>query len=1122
MNNVRGNRLVPLIAAILVVLCGGHALAAPAAFPMKLGEAAATCFSGFKTVSVSFPPLNDKAFVTGIIDVSDPKGAGIAPGTNWVAPMFHNDLALQSGVPDPLQEWTAGNLGQVFGLAIDDASPPNLYVTATTSYGLYKDANNAYRTAMFGPNGPGGVYRLDGATGKIVPLASLPNSGPGLGDIAYDRVNKQLFVTNFDDGLIYRLAAPGNTNGAPGTVLSTFDFGVKNLGQPDTSGPMAAGYSSANSTTSAFASGFRKLGQRPWGIQVFNGRVYFGNWTNDGRQDSNSAKNTIWSIGINPSTGDFAAGAALLEITLDQPLNKIGNVPYSSPVSDIAFSSGGKLLIAERTMTHGDVGPDAIVTGNDGHQSRVIEYTGTSGAWGPPKIIQTGGASGNIPSTRSNSEGGIDYGYDDFNYTKGEPFERRACDGTIWGTGEQILGPISPFVYGLQGTPATGNTYQTGVPGYTPNSYAIDLNGVYTTQDKSRIGDVEIYRASCNPSECLSMSNLKVLCAADGSGDYIIEFDFKNLTPDQIYHLFLIPPPGVTATPNYINLSSSPVQPGGMVHIGPIRIHGALPGSISLMISIHNQDLVQCCAVTIPIELPRCECAQLTKSEGPFCLFNGHYGYSFTLQNLFNGPVSYLLVTPDSPATATFAPNVISLSTPLQYGQSGNFLLALGNVSAGQTVCFRISTHNADFRECCSIRVCVKIPTCFTDTPIPDIQTIVTANGPFLDLDNLNGEPGITFPLSAGSRGANLHWLPIDSAAIEPGASIDHTIRGRLGDGAETVLATGRGIHTATGIELRTAFPAAGATRLRYEFFVDGERTGFVDNVGAGTPVGCTDCAGMAMHNDVHFVAFNGDGGLADPPICASPNKCYYWGYTFNDLGMFSVPEALQAFRANEIRVFPIDGKEGLITPTSISLQAHGISHLTLTRFDDLVPDAGTPMPTSVTISLNTGFSQTANALIPAGSLPDGANDDDWQLLATGRGPAKIVIGPNPGWPAALPSTQWISADPASGKSTATHPDLVFERCFCLSPLAGNVKLEATLRADDSATVLLNGKPLAGPGGSFSAAAPLSVAASGAPGDGAFLAGNNCLQVRVSDSGGVVTGLDLAGSVRATGPACEP
>jgi hypothetical protein len=1135
MNTFRGIRRVPLVAAILVILCSS-AFAAPATFPMKLGEAAATCFSGFKQpIAGSFPPIDDKAFVTGIVDVSDPKGAGVAPGTNWMAPMFHNEVAFQTGVPDPKQEWTAGNLGQVFGLALDDASPPNLYVTATTSYGLYKDANNAYRTGMFGPNGPGGVYRLDGATGKIVPFASLPNSGPGLGDVAYDRVNRQLFVTNFDDGLIYRLAGIGNTNGAPGTVLSTFDFGVKNLGQPDTSGPMAAGYSSANSTSATFASGFRKLGQRPWGIQVFNGRVYFGNWTNDGRADTNAAKNTIWSIGINPSTGDFAAGPALLEITLDQRLPKSGNVPYSSPVSDIAFSSGGKMLIAERTMTHGDVGPDAIVTGNDGHQSRVLEFTGTSGNWGTGTVIQTGGASGNMtnPSTRSNSEGGVDYGYDDFNYTKGEPFERRACDGTIWATGEQILGPISPFVYGLQGTPATGNSYQSGAPGYAPNSYAIDLNGVYTTQDKSRIGDVEIYRASCNPSECLSLSNLRVLCAGDGTGDYIVDFDFKNLTTGPIYHLFLIPPTGVTASPNYVNLSSSPVPSGGTVHIGPIRIHGALPGSIALMISIHNQDLVQCCAVTIPIELPRCECAQITKSEGPFCQFNGHYGYSFSLQNLFNGPVSYLLVTPESPATATFTPNVISLNAPLQYGQTGSFLLSLGNVSAGQTVCFRISTHSADFRECCSIRICVKIPKCFID--YGDVQpasgTIVSRLDAGIAIDDPNGDPSVRIPLPPNTIATALRWEPIAAASLEQGAFVEQSFRGSVDGGSDAVLANLRTLRTPDGSALQTSFPATGATRATYEFRLAGERVGVVRGVDVAQPMINTS---PGITTDAHFTLSSPVGLHTGTPADSeslggceqgSDIQCHFAGLTFPGASVFRFQNAATLFTADEIRVFPENGKGTRLTLSSVELHAHNLEHLTLTSVEVLRDcngdgepddcDATTPAPGTVNVSLNTGFNQSANAAIPAG-----ANDDDWQLLATGRGPAKVVIGPNPAWPAALPSTQWISADAAGGKSPGG--DLLFERCFCLSPLAGNVKLDASLRADDSATVLLNGKVLGGPGGTFSAAAPLTVSAAGAPGDGVFLAGANCLQVRVSDAGGVVTGLDLAGSVTATGPACAP
>ncbi|MCU1348777.1 MAG: hypothetical protein JWO56_1807, partial [Acidobacteria bacterium] len=971
------NHRLPLAAALALALSAVLSVAAfgaPAAFPMKLGEAGVTCFSGFQNPSGMFPPIKDD-FVAGIVDVSDPKGSGVTPGTNWGAPMFHNEVSLQVGVPDPLQEWRSGNLGQVFGLTLDDASPPNLYVTATTSYGLYKDANNAYRARMFGPGGPGAVYRLDGTTGKISTFATLPNSGPGLGDIAYDRVNKQFFVTNFDDGRIYRLAGAGNLFSlTPGTVLSTFDFGQVNLGQPDVSGPMDAGYSSANSTSNLFKSGFRPLGARPWGIQVYNGRVFFAIWANDGRVGTNNANNTIWSIGVNPINGDFAPGQALLEVTLDQPLVKISGAPYSSPVSDIAFSSAGRMLLAERTMTHGDVGPDAIVSGNDGHQSRVLEFTGGSGNWGPGKVIQTGGANGGIFNTRSNSEGGVDYGYDDFNYTKGDPFDRRACDGTIWATGEQILGAATPYVYGLQGTPATGNIYDPNLPGYSPKSYAIDLNGIYTTQDKSRIGDVEIYRASCNPPECLTMTNLSVLCAGDGTGDYIIQFDFKNLTPAQIFHLFLILPAGVTATPNYINFSSNPIASGGTAHVGPIRIHGALPGSLLLTLSIHNQDLVQCCAVTVPIELPSCECAQITKAEGPFCEFNGHYGYNFTLQNLFNGPVSYVLVTPESPATATFAPNVISLNTPLQYGQSGSFLLSIGGVQAGQQVCFRISTHNKDFKECCSIRVCVKIPSC-PFLPNPTNGTILTPVGPYLDLFNPNDEPGCVFPLAPSTVGADLQWAPIEASVLDPGVTIEQSLRGTVDGSAETTLVTTQALRTADGYELHSAFPALAATRHRYELFLDGRQVGVVSGVPTGDPVRCSGCGMKPMPTDIHFRL----DGYEESPTLPSPGErpgtfkcktflgCVWGSYTFDASASITVGNAAKTFTVDEVRVFPEQAKGSRISFSALTFLARGIPHVTLTSFDDLrdcngdgIPDdcgdVVIPPAADFTLNLNTGF----------------------------------------------------------------------------------------------------------------------------------------------------------------------
>ena len=70
------------------------------------------------------------------------------------------------------------------------------------------------------------VYKIDGSTGQAFVFATLPqqvvtltnedcesldiatrtNSGVGLGKIVYDEINDQYFVSNIEDGRIYRIS----------------------------------------------------------------------------------------------------------------------------------------------------------------------------------------------------------------------------------------------------------------------------------------------------------------------------------------------------------------------------------------------------------------------------------------------------------------------------------------------------------------------------------------------------------------------------------------------------------------------------------------------------------------------------------------------------------------------------------------------------------------------------------------------------------------------------------------------------------------------------------------------------------------------------------------------------
>jgi hypothetical protein len=359
-------------------------------------------FTGPAAICTHYDP-----FVSGYSVVCvDIKNKGTAPlNTNW------NAAALYSH-----PSWTLANLGTVFGVAVDKYG--NIYVTASTSY----------YTHLTGLGGWGTVYKIDATSGLPSVFANLPNTGPGLGNICYDATDDQFFVTNFEDGRIYRLDMTG-------TCLSTFDHATGLIGgcAADPNDP----------------AGFAPLGQRPWGVNVWNNRLYYGLWVEDSGRPSATASNEVWSIGL--SGGDFS-GTAQLEITL--PV--LGTNDYSNPPSDISFSQTGCMLVSERSM-YSDDGPTA-------HQSRVLEYRQIGPTWWPSPVTYKVGVLGN----GENSAGGADFDE----------------DGGVWATGDALQFGTPQVIYGVQGLPCTG--------GDVTQSILVDLNGNLTWQDKTLIGDVEV------------------------------------------------------------------------------------------------------------------------------------------------------------------------------------------------------------------------------------------------------------------------------------------------------------------------------------------------------------------------------------------------------------------------------------------------------------------------------------------------------------------------------------------------------------------------------------------------------------------------------------------------------
>lgn len=379
----------------------------------------------------------------GVIDIRDPACLGPAPypggPDNWAAPMYHNE--------DGAMPWTLDNWGaEVFGLALDDESPPNIYVLPTTVY--------AFASVV----APQQVWRIDGITGDKTVLATLhtgndpshpfANKNLGLGQIAYHRSFKQLYVTSFADGWIYRL-------GLDGTILSTFD-------------PLLGGIGSLYDPTADTVGGPVSTSDRIWGVQVRYGenRLYYGTWRNDVAPYVNT--NSVWSVALN-STGDFVTNSERLEV--DMSITDTKNMP----ISDIAFSALGDMLVAERTQF--------TPTSRSAHLSKTYRFNRNmiTGEWELNPIQYQVGAIAN----GFNSAGGVDIS-DCVQPNPCNPFNLTlvTADAVTFRSNPQY------FLYGMQILPASG--------GGTADSWGVDFDNELLSQDKGDNGDVEMVRSCAN------------------------------------------------------------------------------------------------------------------------------------------------------------------------------------------------------------------------------------------------------------------------------------------------------------------------------------------------------------------------------------------------------------------------------------------------------------------------------------------------------------------------------------------------------------------------------------------------------------------------------------------------
>jgi len=358
------------------------------------------------------------------------------------------DFASVQRYHGPSNSWNVTNLGTVFGLTMDKFG--NIFVCQTTCYG----------SNSVGPGGDGAIYRIANGTGAINTFCVLPNSpGVGLGNISYDCEHDQFFVTDHEDGRIYRIKT-ASSNAPTATIQESFD-------------PLAPDNG---------AVGFAPLGERLWGVQWHAGRVYYSVWGQNCNETS-GPPNSILSVALDGS-GAFVPPSDQIEIVLP-PFT----ANYSNPVSDISFSPKGTMLLAERSMS-GPTSPAA-------HESRLLEYScnPAAGGWTPGGTYVVGVPAtcccSHVAGNGTNSAGGVDVDFAP--YTPGAPF------GRVWNTADAIN--FSLTEYGIQGLPPGG--------GNPSVSSWVDFDGITTGSEKTLMGDVEVPCADVATATTLSLFTIE-------------------------------------------------------------------------------------------------------------------------------------------------------------------------------------------------------------------------------------------------------------------------------------------------------------------------------------------------------------------------------------------------------------------------------------------------------------------------------------------------------------------------------------------------------------------------------------------------------------------------------------
>ncbi len=663
---------------------------------LHLGDAVVTGFSG--TFRIDDEPSNpidiDSVLPPGVsptdrrfIDLNGPAARvfdNSTPGYVWDGRLWTTPTR---------RNITAGEVGQVFGVAIDDLLYPNIYLSATSAYGLNlltpASADDEFPTRVttgqrganwmpgqFGPSGgPGSIWKVDGQTGRISLFANIELDGIGtgpasLGNLAYDLVHRQLFVSDLSTGMIHRL-------GLNGEDLEQYDHGVRgrraaNLPTiPQSTVPHPSTTDPGFDTVDPATWGLTEAGRRVFGLAYHRGRLYY----------AVAEPSQIWSINIRTDEDNLRVHGRFG----NDPRWELDLPEGSLPVSDIAFLDDGRMIVAQRGGPIGSYDYSDFVTDEP---ARIFRYTRenpdvalTPSRWiAEPEEYAVG-----YRADHRNAAGGIalGYGYDALGRID---FDR--CEAALWTTGDNLRGyefvdrefiADGPLIaHGLQASPA-GPVREFNTPPLV--SYFVNYDDQLEEEAfRGHVGSVRIYRFSCGR-----------YCAAPGAA---------FIPPGALVPpVGAVPPAGVPpgGTPP---AGSPPVTtPSGWTPpdwLPPIIF---LPPIIAGILDDDNDD------PTSPVNGTCMNISGQFACDGA----TGNWVFSAAVQDTTSIGIDTLRVYSQTPGVSVAnGPNISTAIPPA--------LLSLSGTSAGQTVALDVCGYNSadeatgEPYDCCRQTIVLDMP----------------------------------------------------------------------------------------------------------------------------------------------------------------------------------------------------------------------------------------------------------------------------------------------------------------------------------------------------------------------------------------------------------------------------